>query len=127
MYFSVASVYNNVCIWCVDSMLLQQLVCLLLQHHIFASYLFSVYVYIALVECSYVFYMHAHVYIPVPSCYVTTNCIGEPINSSITYSDCCMNFGASYDLNGRCQPCPSTSKQLQTFYTFLIYYIQFIA
>ena len=48
-------------------------------------------------------------YIPVPSCYVTTDCIGEPINSSITYSDCCMNFGVSYDLDGRCQPCPSTS------------------
>ena len=49
-------------------------------------------------------------YIPGPSCYVTTNCIGEPINSSITYSDCCMNFGVSYDLDGRCQPCPSTSE-----------------
>ena len=49
-------------------------------------------------------------YITVPSCYVTTNCTGEPINNSITYSDCCMNFGVSYDLNGRCQPCPSTSK-----------------
>ena len=54
--------------------------------------------------------MFVHAYIPVPSCYVTTNCIGDPINSSITYSDCCMNFGVSYDLDGRCQPCPNTSK-----------------
>ena len=56
--------------------------------------------------------MFVHTYIPVPSCYVTTNCIGEPINSSITYSDCCINFGVSYDLDGRCQPCPSTSKYI---------------
>ena len=48
-------------------------------------------------------------YIAVPPCYVTTNCIGEPINSSITFSDCCMNFGVSYGLDGRCQPCPITS------------------
>ena len=54
----------------------------------------------------------------VPSCYLTTNCIGEPINSSITYSDCCMNFGVSYDLDGRCQPCPSTSKHFQIFQSY---------
>ena len=54
--------------------------------------------------------MYICTYIPGPSCYVTTSCIGEPINGSITYSDCCMNFGVSYDLDGRCQPCPSTSK-----------------
>ena len=52
-----------------------------------------------------------HVYvIAVPSCFVTPNCIGEPINSTITFADCCTNFGVSYDLNGQCQPCPSTSK-----------------
>ena len=53
---------------------------------------------------------HVCTYIPAPSCYVTTNCIGEPINSSITYSDCCMNYGVSYDLDGQCQPCPSKRK-----------------
>ena len=52
---------------------------------------------------------HVCTYILAPSCYVTTNCIGEPINSS-TYSDCCMNYGVSYDLDGQCQPCPSTRK-----------------
>ena len=51
-----------------------------------------------------------HMYATVPSCYVIPNCNGEPINSSITFSDCCMNFGVSYDLDGRCQPCPITSK-----------------
>ena len=50
------------------------------------------------------------VLITVPSCYVTTNCIGGPINASITFSDCCANFGVSYDLDGRCYPCPHTSK-----------------
>ena len=54
-----------------------------------------------------------YVYIAVPSCYVTPSCIGEPINSSITFADCCTNFGVSYDLDGRCQPCPSTSKFIQ--------------
>ena len=58
------------------------------------------------------------VYIAVPSCYVTTNCIGEPINSSIAYSDCCMNFGVSYDLDGRCQPCPITSMYSQDCYSY---------
>ena len=61
-------------------------------------------------------------YITVPSCYVTTSCIGEPIKSSITFSDCCTNFGVSYDLDGRCQPCPSTSeyccKMCYTMYLF---------
>ena len=56
--------------------------------------------------------------ITAPSCYVTTDCIGEPINSSITYSDCCMNFGVSYDLDGRCQPCPSTSKYFHVFHSY---------
>ena len=46
----------------------------------------------------------------VPSCYVTTNCIGEPINSSITFAECCTTYGVSYNLDGRCQPCPHTSK-----------------
>jgi len=66
--------------------------------------------------CQYiVIYMYVtnKLYITVPSCYVTTNCIGEPINASITFSDCCANFGVSYDLDGQCYPCPSTSKYLQ--------------
>ena len=46
----------------------------------------------------------------VPSCYVTTNCVGEPINSSITFAECCATYGVSYNLDGRCQPCPYTSK-----------------
>ena len=53
--------------------------------------------------------------IAVPSCFVTTNCNGEPINSSITYSDCCMNFGVSYDLDGRCQLCPIISKYFKIY------------
>ena len=48
--------------------------------------------------------------IAAPSCYITSDCVGEPINSSITFSDCCTNFGVSYNIDGRCQPCPSTSK-----------------
>ena len=40
------------------------------------------------------------------------DCIGEPINSSITFSDCCTDFGVSYNLDGQCQPCPNTSKYL---------------
>ena len=52
-------------------------------------------------------------YITVPSCYVRTNCIGQPINSLISYFNCCANFGGiSYDLDGRCQLCPNTSKRL---------------
>ena len=50
--------------------------------------------------------------ITVPSCYVETNCIGEPINSSITFAECCTNFGVSFDFDGQCQPCPSTSRHL---------------
>ena len=45
----------------------------------------------------------------VPSCYVTTNCIGEPVDSALTFADCCTNVGVSYDLDGRCQPCPTKS------------------
>ena len=48
--------------------------------------------------------------IAVPSCYASKNCIGEPFNMSITFADCCTNFGASYDFDGRCQHCPSSSK-----------------
>ena len=44
----------------------------------------------------------------VPSCYIATNCTGEPINGSISFAECCSNFGVSYDLDGRCQPCPTT-------------------
>ena len=51
-------------------------------------------------------------YITVPSCYITPSCIGGPINSSITFVDCCQNFGISYDLDRQCLPCPSTSKYL---------------
>ena len=36
-------------------------------------------------------------------------CTGEPINSSITFTDCCTNFGVSYDFDGQCQPCQSIS------------------
>ena len=54
-------------------------------------------------------------YFAVPSCYVTTNCIGEPINSSITFAECCATYGVSYNLDGRCQPCPYTSKYFVTF------------
>ena len=53
--------------------------------------------------------------IPVPSCYVTTDCTGEPINSSVTFGDCCINFGVAYDLDGRCQPCPRTSECIITY------------
>ena len=49
------------------------------------------------------------IYFAVPSCYATTNCNGGLINSSITFADCCANFGASYDLDGQCQRCPTTS------------------
>ena len=52
----------------------------------------------------------------VPSCYVTTNCFGGLINRSISFSDCCANFGASFNFNGRCQRCPSTSKHFLLFY-----------
>lgn len=52
----------------------------------------------------------------VPSCYITTNCRGRPINRSISFSDCCTNFGASFNFNGRCQPCPNTSKFLCNLY-----------
>ena len=52
----------------------------------------------------------AYVYYTVPSCYITTDCNGEPINRFITFDDCCMNFGFSYNLNGRCQSCPNQSK-----------------
>ena len=59
-------------------------------------------------------YVHIHycndIDITVPSCYVTPNCIGEPINSSVTFTDCCLYFGVSYNLDGQCQPCPSTSE-----------------
>ena len=72
--------------------------------------------YVCMYVCSY-FGVHKCIHmvcvlvcIAVPSCYVTTNCNGEPINSSITYSNCCLNFGVSYNLDGRCQPCPTTSK-----------------
>ena len=58
--------------------------------------------------------IHTYVYafIAVPSCYKTTNCIGEPLNKSVTFGDCCINYGVSYDLDGRCQRCPRTSKYL---------------
>ena len=55
-----------------------------------------------------------------PSCYVTTNCIGEPINSSITFAECCTTYGVSYNLDGRCQPCPYTSKCFVTFKMLLV-------
>jgi len=46
-----------------------------------------------------------------------TDCIGGPINASITFSDCCTNYGVSYDLDGRCYPCPQTSKHSQNIFT----------
>ena len=55
-------------------------------------------------------YIHICVYITVPPCYVTTNCLGEPINGFISFSECCANFGVSYELGRQCLPCPSTSK-----------------
>jgi len=65
--------------------------------------------------------------ITVPYCYVTTECIGEPINTSITFSDCCANFGVSYDWDGRCFPCPSTltSKYYQNIF-YKIFVCNFI-
>ena len=51
-------------------------------------------------------------YITVPSCYITPSCIGEPINKSITFYDCCKSYGIAFDLDGQCQSCPSTSKYL---------------
>jgi len=46
----------------------------------------------------------------VPSCHITTtNCTGRPINKLITFSDCCLHFGAAYSINGQCYPCPKTS------------------
>ena len=61
--------------------------------------------------CTYLVFVHniLNLFLTVPSCYVTTGCTGEPINSSITFADCCTIFGASYDLDGQCQPCQSTS------------------
>ena len=80
----------------------------------------TVYIYcISTYVCS-LFRENVFVYIAVPSCYATTNCTGEPINSSITYSDCCMNFGVSYDLDGQCQPCPTTSMYSQVCCTDVI-------
>lgn len=53
----------------------------------------------------------------VPSCYVTPTCSGEPLNVSLTFSECCLSSaGVSYDLDGRCQPCLPTSK-----YSFIIF------
>ena len=56
--------------------------------------------------------LNIHMYITVPSCYITPRCIGEPVNKSITFYDCCKSYGVAFDLDGRCQPCPSTSKYL---------------
>ena len=57
-----------------------------------------------------------------PSCYVATNCNEGLINRSIAFSDCCTNFGASFDFNGRCQPCPSTSKWFYKSETYVRIY-----
>ena len=63
------------------------------------------YVYVHIVVMTLIY-----VHITVPSCYVTPNCTGEPINSSVTFTDCCLYFGVSYNSDGQCQPCPSTSE-----------------
>ena len=42
----------------------------------------------------------------VPSCYVTSNCTGQPIDGTVSLTECCLRFGASYDLSRRCLPCP---------------------
>ena len=53
----------------------------------------------------------------VPSCFINPTCSGEPLNVSLTFSECCLNYaGVSYDLDGRCQPCPPTSE-----YSLIIY------
>lgn len=58
----------------------------------------------------YIMYLLCWSLFTVPSCHVTTNCAGEPVNISITFDDCCKNHGVAYDLDGRCQPCPTRSK-----------------
>ena len=42
----------------------------------------------------------------VPSCYVTSDCTGQPINKTVSLTECCLSFGESYDLDSRCLPCP---------------------
>jgi len=44
----------------------------------------------------------------VPSCYISSGCNGNPLNQIITFSECCTKFsGVSYNLESRCQPCPT--------------------
>ena len=80
-------------------------------YEVYFTYISTMYLY----TCSYVC-----MYIAEPSCYIKTNCIGEPINKSVTFSDCCINFGVSYDLDGRCQACPRISK----YFNFCTAYVK---
>ena len=46
----------------------------------------------------------------VPSCYVNTNCNGNPIgNVATTFSECCTILsGVSFELERQCRMCPTS-------------------
>ena len=60
-------------------------------------------------------------YSTVPSCYITSGCSGDPLNQTITFSDCCTKFsGVSYDLDSRCQPCPISPSEYYMYPVIVI-------
>ena len=74
---------------------------------------YIIYIYIYIINFSVKINMHETLIINlVPSCYVSTNCNGNPIgNVSTTFFECCTSLsGVSFELEKQCRMCPTSGK-----------------